>query len=171
MSNKQDLRFIKTERLIISTYIALKKQNQDPIKVSDLCTAALINKSTFYAHYETMDELHRQVCRQAISEMLTEAPGNELLFTDTRKFVVSIVTTLQNNKEYLDTLFNRDKIQEINAVEHYILETRLYNIESENRKMEFQFAICGAARLLFNSQSEERIEKAIELIQKVLEIN
>ena len=37
--------------------------------------------------------------------------------------------------------------------------------------MEFQFAICGAARLLFSSQSEERIEKAIELIQKVFEIN
>lgn len=169
MSNKQDLRFVKTERLIIDTYLELKTRNQSPVKVSDLCAAALINKSTFYAHYETMEDLHDKVCKLTISKMLSEAPGNELAFTDTRVFVESIVKTLQKNKAFLDMLFGNNRIKEINAVEHYILDTRLYDVESEDIKMEFLFAIGGAARLLVFDQSQERIEKAIQLIQRVLD--
>jgi AcrR family transcriptional regulator len=60
VANKNDLRFVKTERLIRSTYLALRRKARQPVKVRELCEAALINKSTFYAHYETMGE-----CRYA----------------------------------------------------------------------------------------------------------
>lgn len=169
MPNKQDLRFVKTERLMISTYIALRQQSEKPVKVSDLCAAAPINKATFYAHYDTMNDLHAQACRQAVSQMLTETPGSELLYTDTRRFVESVVAALQSNKALLDALFNRDKLEEINAVERCILETRLCGADSEDRKSEFLFAISGAARLLLYDQSSERIGMAVRLIRKVLQ--
>ena len=60
--NKNDLRFQKTEMLIKKTYLTLKKRGSSVVKVKDLCEKAMINKTTFYAHYETIDHLHKQVC-------------------------------------------------------------------------------------------------------------
>ena len=47
MANKNDLRYIKTERLIVHTYVDMRMRDPSPVKVSDLCREALINKTTF----------------------------------------------------------------------------------------------------------------------------
>ena len=58
MANKNDLRIIKTKKVLFDTLLKLMKQkNFEKIKVSDICDEALINRSTFYAHYEDKYEL------------------------------------------------------------------------------------------------------------------
>mgnify|MGYP004660683401 FL=1 len=58
MKEKKDLRIIKTK---IALYNALtnlmKNKTFEEIRVSDICNEALINRSTFYAHYEDKYEL------------------------------------------------------------------------------------------------------------------
>ena len=41
MVNKNDLRYIKTERLIVHTYVDMRLRDPSPVKVSDLCREAL----------------------------------------------------------------------------------------------------------------------------------
>ncbi len=51
--NKKDLRVIKTENLLYATLIdLLKEKTFEEIKVSDICNKALVNRSTFCAHYQ-----------------------------------------------------------------------------------------------------------------------
>ena len=58
MDKKQDLRVIKTKNLLYQTLIELMKDKTfEEIKVSDICSKAMINRSTFYAHYEVKYEL------------------------------------------------------------------------------------------------------------------
>lgn len=58
MNKKTDLRIIKTKKVLFDTLFKLMKQkNFDKIKISDICDEALINRSTFYAHYEDKYEL------------------------------------------------------------------------------------------------------------------
>ena len=58
MDKKDDLRVIKTKKILYETLIELMKTKTfEEIKVSDICTKALINRSTFYAHYEDKYEL------------------------------------------------------------------------------------------------------------------
>ena len=58
MNKKDDLRVIKTRKLIYQTLLDLmKEKNFEEIKVSDICSKAMINRSTFYAHYEDKYEL------------------------------------------------------------------------------------------------------------------
>ena len=58
MRNKKDLRFIKTEKEIFNALEKLLKDKAfEEIKVSDICSEALINRSTFYDHYEDKYEL------------------------------------------------------------------------------------------------------------------
>lgn len=70
MVNKNDLRYIKTERLIVHTYVDLRLRDPSPVKVSDLCREALINKTTFYSHYDTMESLRRHICRETVADIL-----------------------------------------------------------------------------------------------------
>ena len=58
MEKKTDLRIIKTKKVIYEALIDLMKEKTfEEIKVSDICNKALINRSTFYAHYEDKYEL------------------------------------------------------------------------------------------------------------------
>ena len=58
MNNKVDLRIIKTNRVLFDALITLMEQKDfEKIKISDICDVALINRSTFYAHYEDKYDL------------------------------------------------------------------------------------------------------------------
>ena len=58
MNKKDDLRVIKTRKLMYQTLLELMKEKTfEEIKVSDICSKAMINRSTFYAHYEDKYEL------------------------------------------------------------------------------------------------------------------
>ena len=78
-----------------------------------------------------MEDLHDKVCKLTISKMLSEAPGNELVFTDTRVFVESIVKTLQKNKAFLDMLFGNNRIKEINGMRKPAWKKRLELMQME----------------------------------------
>jgi len=58
MKEKEDLRIIKTKKILFTALLKLmKKKDFEKIKISDICQEALINRSTFYAHYEDKYEL------------------------------------------------------------------------------------------------------------------
>ena len=58
MEEKIDLRVIKTNKVLFNALITLMEQKDfDKIKISDICEVALINRSTFYAHYENKYDL------------------------------------------------------------------------------------------------------------------
>ena len=54
-AKKEDLRVIKTKKLIRKSFVELsKKINYQKISVKDLCDNAMINRNTFYLHYQPM---------------------------------------------------------------------------------------------------------------------
>lgn len=167
MANRDDLRFIKTERTIEETYIALKKKTRSPVKVSELCEAALINKSTFYAHYETIEALGEHVCGKAVEAILADCPAVDAAFTDTTAFVCSLVDAIRKNEHTLDILFDGDPTRQINMFEEQLLRRYLDCGESPQMEMKIVFAIGGAARLLLTGQSPERIKMTIRLIEAI----
>ena len=58
MKEKTDLRVVKTKKILFNTLLKLMKQKKfEKIKISDICEEALINRTTFYAHYEDKYEL------------------------------------------------------------------------------------------------------------------
>lgn len=58
MKNKTDLRIIKTRNgLYDALILLLKEKTFEEIKVSDICKKSLINRSTFYAHFQDKYEL------------------------------------------------------------------------------------------------------------------
>lgn len=168
MSNRTDLRFIKTEKLIEDTYLTLRMKFHRPIKVRELCEAALINKTTFYAHYETMEALHAHICEKEVGRIVENCPNIDTAFSDTGRFVTSLVSAIQNCAPIMDALFYSDTASQINAVEAILLKYYMGHSASSEQEMKLIFAIGGAAKLLIPEQSEERIQMTIRLIDKVI---
>lgn len=74
MKNKNDLRVIKTNNILYDALITLLKDKTfEEIKVSDICKIALVNRSTFYSHFNDKYELFT-----ALIANLKESLSNEL---------------------------------------------------------------------------------------------
>ena len=57
MEQKEDLRVIRTRKLLSSTLLEMMEEESiEKISVIDLCTKAMVNRATFYAHFE--DKYH-----------------------------------------------------------------------------------------------------------------
>lgn len=77
MKEKQDLRIVKTRKnLYESLLYLLKEKTFEEIKVSDICEKALINRSTFYAHYNDKYELFADLVETLKSSLASELSQN-----------------------------------------------------------------------------------------------
>lgn len=58
MNEKKDLRIVKTRKALFDALLELMKEKTfEEIKVSDICNLALVNRSTFYAHFDDKYDL------------------------------------------------------------------------------------------------------------------
>ena len=68
---RTDLRIQKTEQAIRNAFIELRtKKPLEKITVKELCALALINKSTFYAHYEDMYALSEAMEQETVDSII-----------------------------------------------------------------------------------------------------
>lgn len=166
--NKNDLRFQKTEALIKNTYLSLKKHGSTTIKVKELCESAMINKTTFYAHYETIEHLHKQVCIDFVTNMLNQCHNIDNILTDTHDFVYTVLGMFMDNMESIEKLYGDDFHALVNDAENVLMEHYFSQNTSEDYDLAIRFCIGGAFRILVVEKDPARIQKTVELIEKVL---
>ena len=166
--NKNDLRFQKTELLIKTTYSNLKKRGSTVVKVKDLCDTAMINKTTFYAHYETIEHLHKAVCMDFVTRILTQNPYIEKIQSETRTFVYSILNAFVEEMSTVERLYGDDMHALVNDIESVLMERFIQNSVDEDYELSIRFCIGGAFRLLALEKDVSRIQKTVELIERVL---
>ncbi|MFC0234032.1 TetR/AcrR family transcriptional regulator [Vagococcus entomophilus] len=102
---KKDLRIVKTRRNIQTTLLTiLSEKSFRQVTVKDICQEALINKSTFYAHYSDKYALledvvahYSHLLKAEVGPRFTQLSATHLLF-----IFKNLETTLsQNKKAYL----------------------------------------------------------------------
>ena len=166
--NKNDLRFQKTELLIKNTYFSLKKHGSTVVKVKDLCDTAMINKTTFYAHYETIEHLHKAVCKEFATNILTQNPSIDKIQSDTRAFVYSILASFMEKMSTIEKLYGDEPHALVNDVETVLMERFVQSAANEDYVFAIRFCIGGAFRLLARENNPTSIQKTVELIERVL---
>ena len=76
--DKTDLRIVKTNKALYEALLLLMKEKTfEEIKISDLCQKALINRSTFYAHYNDKYELLITMVEDLKQALLSSLKTNE----------------------------------------------------------------------------------------------
>ena len=103
----EDLRTIKTKNNLYDALILLMKQtNFENIKVADICKHALVNRSTFYNHYQDKYDL--------LDDLLTDLKNrifNLNNYQDIKSYYLSFFSTLldyinEHKKSFTDILIN-----------------------------------------------------------------
>ena len=78
LKEKTDLRIVKTKKILFNSLLNLMKtKNFEKIKISDICEESLINRSTFYAHYDDKYELLIDLFEERKLSLLKVLEGNE----------------------------------------------------------------------------------------------
>lgn len=106
MGEKTDLRIIKTKRAIKETFLEMRKTTPlEKIRVREICKTALINKSTFYAHYVDAFDLSDQLENEVLMEFLDKFTAKDCLFTDPMRFLSEMSKVFDANMDMLYPLF------------------------------------------------------------------
>ena len=102
-----DLRIVKTRRAIQSAFIELRKTTPlEKIKVRDLCKIALINKSTFYNHYDDVFALSEEMENELLTRCMNDFEYKDCLLTDPMKFLKNVPVVLEKQEPVLSILFS-----------------------------------------------------------------
>lgn len=166
--NKTDLRYQKTEIAIKESYHKLKKRGSSTVSVKDLCDEAMINKTTFYSHYETIEALHNQMRAEFVADMLEHCDSIDNIQTDTSGFVVSIYRLFSGSTDTIEQLYGTDFNSLVNDVENMLMDHFDPTRMDEDTKLKIQFCIGGAFRILLYETAPDCIQKTVELVEKVL---
>ena len=107
---KRDLRITKTENLIREAFLSLiEEKGFSNITITDLSKKANINRKTFYAHYETKEELHEKIIDEFLSilnPVLFEVSG--LKGVSQRQYLCSLLNKIKENNKTFSILI-KDK--------------------------------------------------------------
>lgn len=123
MDKKVDLRVIKTKKILYETLIELMKTKTfEEIKVSDICTKALINRSTFYAHYEDKYELLLEFINSLKEEFINELSKNKNIL-NTREYYLEMIRLFLDHIENKKDIYNAIMINNRNSIMMDILSS------------------------------------------------
>lgn len=121
MKEKKDLRIIKTQKNIYNALTnLLKKKSFESIKVSDICTEALINRSTFYDHYNDKYELLIDYINNE-KKTLEEALKQNTNINNTKEYYIELIKILINHVDSLKELYHEIIINNQNSIVMNIL--------------------------------------------------
>lgn len=133
-ANKKDLRVIKTEKLLYETLIdLLKDKTFEEIKVSDICNKALINRSTFYAHYSDKYELVVGFINTLKSELASAIKNNGSTF-NTKEYYLEMIEMILTHIEERKSIYQDILINNRNSIVMDILLDVINNDVNEKLK-------------------------------------
>ncbi|MEH7494712.1 TetR/AcrR family transcriptional regulator [Neobacillus niacini] len=125
--SKTDPRVLRTRRLIMDSFIELssKKEFKD-ITIKDITTEAMINRATFYYHFEDIYDL----LEKALSEVLLVNLNEEVYKTDpiNEEVFIRIFTAITNFQKSLSNRCHRGYEDTIARIIREQLEVIFYKM-------------------------------------------
>ena len=167
-----DLRIKKTKRAIRSAFYELIKEKPlEKITVREIAERAEINKTTFYAHYETVYDLVDQLEQEAVAEVISQLNTAQGLLSSPRAFVKEIYTLLSKN-QLCTELFSAPAVAQFtahlhNAILEKVKQDGIDSTQYENIGAVLVFIFNGIAGL--QASAPELAEAQLDTIATFVE--
>lgn len=153
-----DLRIVKTRKNIREAFLELRSEIPlEKIKVTRLCELALINKTTFYKHYQDVYALSEEVENETILSIMDSFDDLNSLFTNPEQFIKGFYYTFKSHEDIIMTLFSGRMDILINKVERQLIVhyTRISSVPE--KEIMLSFLLWGASHVLMESKYEETV--------------
>ena len=100
MAKTTDIRVQKTkERLKRALLSILREKSVDRISISEICSAANVNRNTFYAHYTSIEDLQDEIEGNFMSELMSILKISGEMIHSVKDFMVVLLKVLRSNED------------------------------------------------------------------------
>lgn len=158
---KIDLRIIKTKRNLYEALLNLMEKNSfEDIKVSDICDKALINRSTFYSHFEDKYNLLSSLVNDFKEALILELTTDQE-FSNSKEYFMNLIRLLLNHmserKKFYISIMNNNKNSIAMDMIHDIINndiTRYIENDNDNTKIPSRFISRFYSGAIFSALME-----------------
>lgn len=185
--NKQESKYFSTASLFDETLIILLEQKDiEYITVKEICDKAGVNRSTFYLHYEGIDDLLNETLDYTTNKFINyfnndskkfvekiNASKKEDLVLINEEYLKPYLEFIKDNKKVFTTAFKNPTVmksqERYTSLEKYIFNPILdkYDIPSHKRKYLLNFYINGIMAIIKEwtiNDCKDKIENIINII-------
>ncbi len=182
--NKNDLRYLKTEKIIINSFLECVDQlGFEKTHISDICQKAMISRNTFYAHYEDKYALLDFITSQLENEMMKSYKETiliDIMHNNAHKAVSWCFHEVDKNRYLIQILLkcSKEKLKTILYhvfIDHPIhtwVEDYEHNLENIKIKLNETYifdAWVGYLEVWLNHYEEISIDEAIDFMVQLCE--
>lgn len=115
MTNKTDLRIVKTNNTLYDALVLLLKDKTfEEIKVSDICQKALVNRSTFYSHFNDKYELFMSLINNLKQELENDLKSIEE--DNLKDYYLKMIEVFLNHIEGKENIYRSILINNRNSI-------------------------------------------------------
>ncbi len=185
--NKSQSKYYNTARLMNEALIILlEKKDYEFITVKEICEKAGVNRSTFYLHYETMNDLLQETIEYTMSRMygrfhggtafniekIASSPPEDLVFI-TSEYLVPYLDFVKENKRFFSAAVSQPvpmrSYEIFNAMYDSIFNPILsrYNVSERDKKYTLGFFVNGTWAVIMawiQDDCKDEISHIAELI-------
>lgn len=181
--NKQDSKYFNTASYMDEALLVLlEKKDYEFITVKEICQTAGVNRSTFYLHYEKMDDLLEETVSYVNNKFMdklsligeVQDPTKVILTTD--KYLRPYLSFIKENKKIYRLmhdkpyLFHIDKITNRLYKDIFDIALTNFKVKEEEKKYIFSFYTEGVMGII-KRWLEEDCNDEIDLIIGIIERN
>lgn len=190
--NKSESKYFNTANKIDEAFLKiLEKKDLEYITVKEICMEANVNRSTFYLHYETIDDLLKECTeyinskflsyftndeKNSIVKRIDEVPLKDLyLFTD--DYLRPYLTFIKDNKRLFKTAVSKYNTLSMSKNKEGLVDYVSYPIMNrfkveENRReyinIFFLNGIMGIVKQWLDNDCEDSIDSLVDIIENDL---
>lgn len=185
--NKSESKYYNTALLMNEALLLLlEKKDYDFITVKEICEKAGVNRTTFYLHYETIDDLLVETI-ELINNRFTAAFDNEVidpkstskneLFLIDDKHLIPYLNLIKENKKIYKLIHNKPHIfnnqkayKELykNIFEVILDKYGVSNDEKEYVFVYFSFGVLSIIDKWIEKDCQDDVYKIANLIKKLI---
>lgn len=151
--NKNDLRYIKTEKLIIDTFLeCVDSVGFEKTSVSMICEKALISRNTFYIHYEDKYALLNGIYAKLEETAHKKCDEKVMHEIQTNSFAHSVrwmIDFVAENKRAVTVILKSSRKDFYNLIEKIFVDTPMSKlVDNYNEKVNAPAAMLAKSHMV-----------------------
>lgn len=190
--SKAESKYYNTACLMNEALILLlEKKDYSFITVKEICEKAGVNRSTFYLHYETMDDLlsesieyvgnklHKKYSEKVLNKQIISSSKLEDLILITPEYLLPYLEFLKENKAIYKIAFSQPNVFKVDLVLKHLHKNifdpilNKFEIPLNEQKYMMQFYLSGISSIIIEwikNGCKEDIQSIVSVIMKCLNL-
>lgn len=180
---KEDRRTLYSKRMIReSLYVLMGEKPLNKITVTEICEKADVNRSTFYAYYTDIYDLHQQIIEEFFSlqknvikhikaSIMTKTAMENFTYNDFYEIIYYYLNTVEENTDLYKFIFSQNANNSIHAsfgkATYHTITDVLNPLIEESRVEELKKAftfVAGGTTALIMSWVEKDCDTPLEVL-------